>query len=125
MARVSTPPDEQAREALLERLQTTVEFLEQIIANRVILADVSDEARRRLMKAVMMVRSPDSRTRRRLEKAVARNQRAARTKRDEGLLDETGIRALRRKPVVTTPNVFDNPRSNLGGGLRTSPSAIT
>ncbi len=106
MSRASHPPEEQARESLLQQLRTTVDFLELVVANRVVLADVPDEDRRRLMKAVMMVRSPDSRTRRRLEKAVARNQRAARTSRDEGLLNETGIRALRRKPVVTTPNVF-------------------
>jgi hypothetical protein len=106
MAPVTTPPEEYAGAALLERLRSTTAFLEHIVANRLVLADVPDEDRRRLMKAVMMVRSPDSRTRRRLEKAVARNERAARTQRDEDVLEETGIRALRRKPVVTTPNVF-------------------
>src|SRR4051812_10460689 len=106
MSRAGHLAAEQTREALLEQLRTTIEFLERVVENRVVLADVPEDDRRRFMKAVMMVRSPDSRTRRRLEKAVARNQRAARTRKDEGILAETGIRALRRKPVVTTPNVF-------------------
>ena len=37
---------------------------------------------------------------------TARERRAARVKQDQGVLHETGIRTLRRKPVFTTPNVF-------------------
>jgi len=38
--------------------------------------------------------------------ALAKQRKAARVKQDEGVLHETGIRALRRKPVFHTPNVF-------------------
>src|SRR4051812_47320116 len=53
-----------------------------------------------------LVRNPSSRTRRRLEKAAARAERAARVQKDQGALSQTGIRALRRRPVFTTPNFF-------------------
>ena len=39
-------------------------------------------------------------------KAVERERNAAQVRRDGAVLDETGIRTLRRKPVFTTPNVF-------------------
>jgi NAD(P)-dependent dehydrogenase (short-subunit alcohol dehydrogenase family) len=41
-----------------------------------------------------------------MEKAAARNERAARVQRDQSVLNETGIRTLRRRPVFTTPNYF-------------------
>ena len=41
-----------------------------------------------------------------MTKAAARERRAAAARRDDGVLHETGIRSLRRKPVVNTPNVF-------------------
>ena len=44
--------------------------------------------------------------RRRWGKAVRRNEKAAKAGRIEAVLAETGIRALREKPVFTTPNVF-------------------
>ena len=50
--------------------------------------------------------NPDNRTRRRQLKAMAREVRAARVRKDDDVLQATGIRTLRRKPVFTTPNVF-------------------
>src|SRR5262249_35530065 len=44
--------------------------------------------------------------RRRMAKVVDKQRKAARVRRDDGVLHETGIRTLRRKPVFTTPNVF-------------------
>ena len=41
--------------------------------------------------------------------------RAADIRRHEDILDGTGIRALRRRPVVTTPNVFPPARFEPGG----------
>ena len=41
-----------------------------------------------------------------MSKVVARERKAARVRSDQGVLHETGIRALRRKPVFHTPNVF-------------------
>jgi NAD(P)-dependent dehydrogenase (short-subunit alcohol dehydrogenase family) len=93
------------RDALLERLRATTELLTSIAADRSVLAGVPVEDRRRLLEAVSLVYSPDRAERRRMAKVTARERKAARVKRDEGVLAETGIRT-RRRPVFHTPNVF-------------------
>jgi NAD(P)-dependent dehydrogenase (short-subunit alcohol dehydrogenase family) len=90
----------------LDRLRDAVELLESIAVDRRILADLPEADRQRFLRAVELVRGPSSRTRRRLAKAAARNERAERLLRDRGARAETGIQALRRKPVFTTPNYF-------------------
>ena len=50
--------------------------------------------------------NPDVVQRRRFNKVVRREKKAARLDRDESVLAETGIRVLRDKPVYTSPNVF-------------------
>jgi NAD(P)-dependent dehydrogenase (short-subunit alcohol dehydrogenase family) len=92
--------------ALVERVRATTEFLESIAANRGLLARVSAEDRQRLLQAAASVYNPDARARRTLVKAIGRHRKAASATRDDRMLAETGIRALRRKPVFTTPNVF-------------------
>ncbi|HEY6361379.1 MAG TPA: SDR family oxidoreductase [Vicinamibacterales bacterium] len=92
--------------ALLERLRDTIELLESIAADRTVLEHVPDDDRTRLLRVVASVYDPDRSERRRLKKISARARRDARVRQDEGVLDETGIRTLRRKPVITTPNVF-------------------
>jgi NAD(P)-dependent dehydrogenase (short-subunit alcohol dehydrogenase family) len=89
-----------------ERLRETIELLESIAADRSVLAGVPDEERKRLLQAVANVYSPDRVERRRMAKIVDRQRKAARVKSDQGVLHETGIRSLRRKPVFHTPNVF-------------------
>jgi NAD(P)-dependent dehydrogenase (short-subunit alcohol dehydrogenase family) len=90
----------------LERLREAIAFLEAIAADRRRLNAIPEEEKARLLKAVDLVNNPDARTRRRLLKATARNTRMARIKKVEDVLQETGIRTLRRKPVFHTPNVF-------------------
>jgi NAD(P)-dependent dehydrogenase (short-subunit alcohol dehydrogenase family) len=90
----------------LERLRETIDLLESIAADRSVLAGVPDEERKRLLQAVANVYSPDRVERRRMAKIVDRQRKAARVKSDQGVLHETGIRSLRRKPVFHTPNVF-------------------
>jgi NAD(P)-dependent dehydrogenase (short-subunit alcohol dehydrogenase family) len=89
-----------------ERLSETIELLESIAADRSVLAGVPEEERKRLLQAVANVYSPDRVERRRMAKIVDRQRKAARVKSDQGVLHETGIRSLRRKPVFHTPNVF-------------------
>ena len=91
---------------LLARLREAIDLLESIGADRAILSSVPAEERTRLLQAVANVYSPDRFERRRMSKAAARERKAARVERDQGLLSETGIRTLRRKPPVHTPNVF-------------------
>ena len=83
-----------------------IELLEAIAADRTFLDAVSEDDRTRLLRAVSWVDNPDNRTMRRLAKAQARARRIERIRKDDGVLHETGIRTLRRKPVFTTPNVF-------------------
>src|SRR6187551_2884477 len=89
-----------------ERLRETIELLESIAADRSVLAGVPEEERKRLLQAVANVYSPDRVERRRMAKIVDLQRKATRVKSDQGVLHETGIRNLRRKPVFHTPNVF-------------------
>jgi hypothetical protein len=91
---------------LLERLRESIELLESIAADRRVLDGFSENDRKRLLQAVARVHHPDRVERRRVAKVLTRERKAERAKRDDEVLHETGIRALRRKPVFTTPNVF-------------------
>jgi NAD(P)-dependent dehydrogenase (short-subunit alcohol dehydrogenase family) len=92
--------------AFAARLHATTEFLESIVRDRTLLAAVSAEERSRLLLAAGQVSRPDAPARRRLLKTMQRQHKAAKLERDERIRAETGIRALRRAPVFTTPNVF-------------------
>ena len=81
-------------------------LLERIALDRSLLEDVPAEDRERFLKAVANVYHPDHVERRRMAKVVDKHRKAARVRRDDTVLHETGIRALRRKPVFTTPNYF-------------------
>ena len=87
-------------------LRAIAETLERIAKDRSLLEDVPPEERERFLKAVADVYHPDRVERRRMAKVVDKQRKAARVKRDDGVLHETGIRTLRRKPVFTTPNYF-------------------
>ncbi len=91
---------------LKERLKTATGFLEAIANNRALLAGVSEEERTRLLQAAGQVSRPDAIDRRRLRKAQLQQRDAARVRRDQNVLNETGIRVLRKKPVFTTPNIY-------------------
>ena len=88
--------------ALLERLHSAAELLEQLAADRRLLNQLPAPDRERLLRAAAELYNPDKMARREMLKTAERE----RTRRATELLDETGIRALRRKPVFTTPNVF-------------------
>jgi NAD(P)-dependent dehydrogenase (short-subunit alcohol dehydrogenase family) len=89
-----------------ERLRLTLDLLEELSVDRSLLEAITPEERERFLQALARVYSPDRIERRKLSKAAARDRRAARAKSDDARLHETGIRALRRKPVFSTPNVF-------------------
>ena len=78
-----TPPTDEPG-ALVERLRATTEALESIAANRNLLDVLSDADRRRFLRALTTARGPASRSRRRLAKATAREERAARVGRIVG-----------------------------------------
>src|SRR6187397_503185 len=82
------------------------DVLEEIVADRSLLKELPLEERTRLLAAAGDVHNPDVVQRRRFNKVVRREKKAARLGRDESVLAETGIRVLRDKPVYTSPNVF-------------------
>ncbi|MFN8222220.1 MAG: SDR family oxidoreductase [Gaiellales bacterium] len=93
-----------ARAEAAEALRRLTGELEAIVADRSLLEGLSVDERTRLLTAAGDVFNPDASARRRSRKRIRRQEKAARRDRDEGVLAETGIRALRERPVFTTPN---------------------
>ncbi len=89
-----------------ERVRAASELLESIATNRELLAEVSSEDQKRLVRAAGAVYQPDPLARRRLVKANRRQDKTAKTAREENTLADTGIRKLRREKIFNTPNVF-------------------
>ena len=99
--------DQPGTERTLEdRLRDAAEVLEQIAADRSVLTHLADADRDRLLRAIASAYSPDRYERRRMVKTAAREQRAARTRRDDQVLARSAIRSLHRKAPINTPNVF-------------------
>ncbi|MEO8196518.1 MAG: SDR family oxidoreductase [Thermoanaerobaculia bacterium] len=94
---------------MLDRLRAAAELLESIEANRGLLAQIPEVDRQRLLRATRQVSHPDPRARRRLVKATTRERRAQQVRKDESLFHAAGIRELRRRPPVTSPNVYPPP----------------
>lgn len=90
--------------SIAERVREATALLESLSKEARLLSDVSEEERTRLMRAAGDVYCPDVRTRRRLVKTRVRESRAQKVKTDQSVLNQTGIRKLRSKPVFTTPN---------------------
>jgi NAD(P)-dependent dehydrogenase (short-subunit alcohol dehydrogenase family) len=93
-------------DANAESLKLATEILEAVVRDRGLLRSLSVEERTRLLNAAGDVFNPDLVQRRLWGKALRRQEKAAKSQRDESVLAETGIRVLREKPVFTTPNVF-------------------
>ncbi|MBW8824524.1 MAG: oxidoreductase, partial [Xanthomonadales bacterium] len=89
-----------------DRLQDAMALLDAIVADRGVLDALPTEDRKRLLQAVALVHHPEPRARRRKSKDQARERAQEKARATEALLDQTGIRTLRRKPVFTTPNYF-------------------
>ncbi|MEG3191322.1 SDR family oxidoreductase [Lysobacter sp. D1-1-M9] len=89
-----------------ERLRVTLDLLEAIAADRTLLDTLPADDRSRLHQAVAQVYHPDPGARRQKLKALERERNAENIRRSEALLEQTGIRTLRRRPVFTTPNYF-------------------
>ncbi len=92
--------DDRAADGLLELAAQ----LEAIAADPGLLACLSVTERARLVNAAGDVFCPDPVERRQRTRAKLRRAKAEKRERDERVLDNTGIRSLRTKPVYTTPN---------------------
>src|SRR6185312_4750513 len=100
------PLPDAANDAIADEFQITIALLEAIAKDRTLLERLPVADRERLHKAVAAVYEPDPVLRRQRIKAAERARSVAQIAREESLLNATGIRELRRRPVFTTPNVF-------------------
>lgn len=100
------PLSDDVDSALLQRLRAAAELLESVAADRLLLDRLPADDRQRLHQAVAQVYHPDPAARRIRLKAAEKARHASRVQSEDTVLNQTGIRALRRKPVFTTPNVF-------------------
>src|SRR4051794_25443029 len=101
-----TPPHDETKPGFAQRLRAAAEVLEAVAVDRGLLAHVSADDRRRILDAAGKVYHPDVSARRRMVKATIRRRKAAKIRRDDDVLDGTGIRALRRQTLFTTPNAL-------------------
>ena len=86
--------------------QDTLELLESIAADRTVLDQWPEAERVRLHQAIASIYHPEPKLRRKKSKELERERHQEKLRRADALLDQTGIRALRRAPVFTTPNYF-------------------
>jgi hypothetical protein len=87
--------NEEKADSLRSRIGRATDILEEIVADRAILADVDVETRNRLLQAAGQVSRPDVIDRRRLLKVSKRKRKAERVRREETVLADTGIRKSR------------------------------
>ncbi len=107
-------PGGSANDEMAERLKAAAALLEAIAADRTLLAELAPEERARLLHAAGRVYCSDPTERRQLLRASQRKQRAKKLQKDQAVLNETGIRKLRSKPVFTTPNAAPPPEIEPG-----------
>ncbi|MHC4845107.1 MAG: SDR family NAD(P)-dependent oxidoreductase [Planctomycetota bacterium] len=93
-------------EETTRRLQEMLRLVEAVAADQGLMHRLSAEERARLIRSAGEIYAPDAAQRRLALRAKKRLRRAERVDRDQAALNGTGIRALRRKPVYMSPNVF-------------------
>lgn len=98
-------PDGHGDPEIIERLQTLTTELERIVADRTLLEELPVDERTRLLNAAGDVYYPDPAERRARTRASLRKAKAKKREQDLEVLDNTEIRALRARPVYTTPNI--------------------
>jgi NAD(P)-dependent dehydrogenase (short-subunit alcohol dehydrogenase family) len=101
--------------ALPSRLRDAALLLEAVAADASLLDGLEPEERARFQRALASAYLPDRKVRRKRLKAKQRAQAREAKAHDDALLDATGIRTLRRKPVFSTPNYFppEMPRGDI------------
>ena len=82
-----------------------IDWLERMAGDWRLLDTLPIHERQRLHRAIAALSTADPAANRKRRKVA----RADRVRQEEAVLNETGIRARRRRPVVTTPNVFPPP----------------
>jgi NAD(P)-dependent dehydrogenase (short-subunit alcohol dehydrogenase family) len=93
-----------------EQLRAAIQTLEKVTANRALMAGLSAEEYTRLRRVAGEVLSPDPRERRQFTKAKIRKYKQQKIEKEQAVLNQTGIRELRRRPVFTTPDPLPAPK---------------
>jgi NAD(P)-dependent dehydrogenase (short-subunit alcohol dehydrogenase family) len=107
MASRERPTSEAATGPTLhQELLAAADLLERLAADWSLLDRLPAGDRARLHRAIAGLSVPDPRARRKRARQADRDRRTKRIRLEETVLDDTGIRTLRRRPIVTTPNVF-------------------
>ena len=88
------------------QLRALTQLLEEVVADRRLLDALPLEERMRLLAATGNVFNPDADARRRRAKEERRREKTEKLARERAAVASTGIRELRRPPVVHSPNVF-------------------
>ncbi|MBC7843116.1 MAG: SDR family oxidoreductase [Gemmatimonadaceae bacterium] len=101
-----SPLDGLSAAEVTERVREAAALLESLVDDRSLLAQIDQSDRTRLLAAAGQVSRPDALARRRLVKATRNQRKAERTQRAESVLQDTGIRRLRREEVFITPRLF-------------------
>ena len=105
-------PSAEESQDIHEQIREVTQLLEAIAQDRTLLLDLPEEDRTRLMKVAGEIYCPDVKQRRRLLKAKIKARKKEKISRDQEILNETGIRTLRSKPVFTTPTSSRRANSN-------------
>jgi NAD(P)-dependent dehydrogenase (short-subunit alcohol dehydrogenase family) len=100
--------------SLRAQVDAATNLLERLAADWSLLDRVPAEDRARLHRAVAGLSVPEPRAGRKRARQANRERREERIRQEEALLDGTGIRSLRRRPAVTTPNELPPPRGDEG-----------
>jgi NAD(P)-dependent dehydrogenase (short-subunit alcohol dehydrogenase family) len=102
------PPSQDAvnRATLHQRMLAAIDLLERLAADWSVLDQLPAEDRARLHRAIDGLSVPERHARRKRARPADRERRRTRIDQEEAVLEDTGIRTLRRRPIVTTPNLF-------------------
>jgi acid phosphatase len=95
-----------------EQLRAALHVLEKVAANHTLLTSLSPEEYARLRRAAGDVFLPDLKEKRRFIKARIRQQKVEKIARQQTVLNQTGIRELRRRPVFNTPDPLPAPAAH-------------
>ena len=98
----TAPSKPSAASPVIEDARAATVFLEQMAADWQLLDQLPVDDRRRLHRAIAGLTVRDPQAKRKRQKAA----KADGIRQEEAVLNETGIRSLRRRPMVTTPNAF-------------------
>ena len=103
---ITTSAPDSEGPSFVSRANEAAKLLEEILQDHSLLSQLSTEERARLLSLAGQVSRPNALQRRQLVKETKRRLKAERVQREESVLQETGIRKLRREPVFVTPRLF-------------------